>query len=105
MWTDKDGMGHINGVFDPVRFEAISDAINAHVNRLANAGGVTKNDNLAATAAFELLTGGGEGRGSVPHINLIVDYRTAAEWCARGFDHRNLGWNPPGAGNGFPDDV
>ncbi len=79
MWFNNEtGMGHITGEFDPVRFEAIADAVNAHVNRLANQGGVQKNHNLAAAAAFDLITGVGNSRGSVPHISVVIDHETFA---------------------------
>ena len=57
-WIDKKtGMGRISAEFDPERHEAIAQAVEAHMTRLANQGGVPKSSHTAATAAFELLTG------------------------------------------------
>ena len=44
--------------------------------RLANYGGVQKTSNLAAQAAFELLTGRSGRPGGLPHIGVIVDWET-----------------------------
>ena len=77
MWFDNEtGMGHIHGEFDPERFEAIRDAIDAEVTRLANEGGGAKDHNLAAEAAHGLITGGDAGKLRLPHINVVVDWRT-----------------------------
>ena len=80
-WFDEQtGMGHIHGEFDPERYEAVVGAVEAEVTRLANAGGVKKNKNLSAQAAFNLMTGVSERSGSGrPHISLVVDWKTFAE--------------------------
>lgn len=76
-WTDrKTGMGRISAEFDPERFEAIMNAVEAYTARLANEGGVSKNSNLTARAAHELLTGKASRAGGLPHINVIVDHDT-----------------------------
>ncbi len=79
-WFDeRTGMGHVHGEFDPERYESITGAVEAELTRLANSGGVTKDDNLAAQAAYGLLSGAagslGPGR---PHINVVVDWETFA---------------------------
>ena len=79
-WIDDEtGMGHVHGEFDPERFEAVRNAVEAHGARLANQGGVHRTANLAATAAFELLTGQATGVGALPSIGVIVDWQTFAE--------------------------
>jgi len=76
-WLDeKTGMGQISASFDPERYEAIITRVDHQLARLANAGGVQKNANLAARAAFELLTGKAVGGAGVPHINVVVDWET-----------------------------
>ena len=76
-WTDtKTGMGRISAEFDPERFEAIATAIEAQLTRLANEGGVSKSQNLAAQAAFELLTGKAEHASGLPLVTLVVDAQT-----------------------------
>ena len=76
-WVDeRSGMGKIRAEFDPERYEAITNAVEHAVTRLANEGGVAKNANLAATAAFNLLTDrSAEGRG-IPHLSVVVDWET-----------------------------
>jgi len=81
-WIDqRTGMGHVHGEFDPERFEAICEAVERQVTRLANQGGVTKTRRLAAQAAFELVTSshGSSSAGSrsvAPHIGVLVDWET-----------------------------
>ncbi len=77
-WIDADtGMGHVHGEFDPERFEAIRNAVQAQAARLAAKGGVQRTANLAAAAAYELLTGSAAGRsGALPSIGVIVDWKT-----------------------------
>jgi len=76
-WFDeRSGMGKICAEFDPERYESIVNAVEAHLARLANRGGVTKTPNMAATAAHELLTGASIRGGGRPHINLVVDWET-----------------------------
>ncbi len=76
-WFDeRSGMGKISAEFDPERYESIVNAVEAHLTRLANEGGVNKTPGLAATAAHELLTGAGSRVGSRPHINVVVDWET-----------------------------
>lgn len=78
-WIDHDtGMGHVHGEFDPERFEGIRNAVEAHGARLANQGGVHRTANLAATAAYELLTGEATGHGAPPSIGVIIDWQTFA---------------------------
>jgi hypothetical protein len=83
-WFDEStGMGRIAAGFDPERYESIVNTVEQHLARLANKGDVTKSDNLAATAAYELLTSDGrqpgqDGRGKHPHLTVIVDHRTMA---------------------------
>lgn len=76
-WIDKDtGMGHVHGEFDPERFEAIRNAVEAHGARLANKGGLQRSANLAAAAAYELLTGQTTGHGGLTSVGVIVDWQT-----------------------------
>jgi hypothetical protein len=76
-WVDqRSGMGKISAEFDPERYEAITNAIDAQVTRLANTGGVTKTSNLAATAAFDLITGRATPSLGVPHLSVVVDADT-----------------------------
>ncbi|MDH3299168.1 MAG: HNH endonuclease [Acidimicrobiia bacterium] len=76
-WYDeRTGMGRIHAEFDPERYEAIVNSVEARLTRLANQGGFNKTSNLAATAAFELLTGVASGGGGRPHLNVIVDWDT-----------------------------
>ncbi len=76
-WIDNEtGMGHVHGEFDPERFEAIRNAVEAHAARLSNRGGVQRTANLAATAAYELLTEQTTGHGGLPSIGVIVDWQT-----------------------------
>ena len=76
-WMDRrTGMGRIAAEFDPERYEAIVNAVEAQVTRLANEGGVKKSPNLAAEAAFQLLTGNARGSLGLPHINVVVDHQT-----------------------------
>lgn len=78
-WFDEStGMGRISAGFDPERYESIVNSVEQHLARLANHGDVTKNDNLAAVAGHELLTGT-SGRTGRSHINVIVDRRTLTE--------------------------
>ncbi len=77
-WFDeRTGMGHVHGEFDPERYESIVGSVEAELTRLSNQGGVSKNAQLAADAAYNLLTGsaarGGSGR---PHISVVVDWET-----------------------------
>jgi hypothetical protein len=71
-------MGRISAEFDPERYEAVTNAIDAQVTRLANTGGVTKTSNLAATAAFDRITGRAKPSLGVPHISVVVDADTLA---------------------------
>ncbi len=76
-WMDRrTETGRIAAEFDPERYEAIVNAIEAQVTRLANEGGVKKSPNLAAEAAFQLLTGKAQGSLGLPHINVVVDHQT-----------------------------
>jgi len=76
-WTDRhSGMGRISAEFDPERYEAIVNAVDGHLRRLANDGGVGKDSNLAAEAAFQLLTGTAKSSAGLPHINVVVDLDT-----------------------------
>ncbi len=76
-WTDrKTGMGRISAEFDPERFESIVNAVEAQIARLANSGGVSKDSNLAARAAHQLLTGKAVRSAGMPHINVLVDLET-----------------------------
>lgn len=77
-FDDRTGMGHVHGEFDAERYEAIIGSVEAELTRLANNGGVNKNANLAAEAAFRLLTGTGHGRGGAgrPHLNVLIDWET-----------------------------
>ena len=78
-WTDnKTGMGRISAEFDPERYEAIVNAVEAQLTRLANQGGVSKTQNLAAQAAYELLTGSAGRSSGLPLINVVVDAETMA---------------------------
>jgi len=76
-WLDeKTGMGQIRASFDPERYEAVVTQVEHRMAQLANSGGVRKNANLSARAAFELLTGKAAGGAGVPHINVVVDWDT-----------------------------
>ncbi len=79
-FDDRTGMGHVHGEFDAERYEAIIGSVEAELTRLANHGGVNKNANVAAEAAFRLLTGSPSGRPSVgrPHLNVVIDWETFA---------------------------
>ncbi len=84
-WThwfdDRTGMGHVHGEFDAERYESIVGSVEAKLTRLANDGGFTKNANLAATAAFNLLTGNGGRRSGTgrPLLSVLVDWKTLTE--------------------------
>jgi len=76
-WFDhRTGMGHMHGTFDPERHEAIQNSLEAHLTRLANESGLEKNPNLAAAAAFELLTQSEHGGPGRRHIGVVVDWET-----------------------------
>ncbi len=77
-WFDeRTGMGHVHGEFDPERYEAIIGSVEREVTRLANQGGVAKDQRLAADAAFGLLTRASAGNTAVrPHISVVVDWET-----------------------------
>lgn len=76
-WYDeRTGMGKIHAEFDPERYEAIVNSVEAQLTRLANQGGFNKTSNLAATAAFELLTGVASRGGGRPNLNVVVDWDT-----------------------------
>ncbi|MDX1450638.1 MAG: hypothetical protein R3246_16440, partial [Acidimicrobiia bacterium] len=77
-WFDeRSGMGHVHGQFDPERDEAITGSVEGELTRLANEGGVTKDNRLAADAAYGLLTGQATHRSSGrPHITVVVDWET-----------------------------
>ena len=76
-WFDeRSGMGTIHAEFDPERYEAIVNSVEGHLTRLANQGGANKTPGLAATAAFELLTGVAGHGGGRPNINVVVDWET-----------------------------
>ncbi len=96
-WIDKKtGMGRISAEFDPERHEAITQAVEAHMTRLANQGGVPKSSHTAAAAAFELLTGKATGGGGLPLINVVVD----AETLKNGVDPASV--RETGAGHPLP---
>ncbi len=76
-WFDeRSGLGKIHAEFDPERYEAIVNSVEGHLTRLANQGGANKTPSLAATAAFELLTGVAARGGGRPNINVVVDWET-----------------------------
>lgn len=83
-WFDpKTGMGRIAGILDPERYEALTNAVEQHVNKLAaasnnNSEPLTKGHNLAAEALVQLVTATGErdARGRLPSITIIVDHDT-----------------------------
>lgn len=76
-WIDKKtGMGRISAEFDPERHEAIAQAVEAHMIRLANQGGLPKSSNTTAAAAFELLTGITSRAAGLPLLNVVVDGET-----------------------------
>lgn len=81
---DRTGMGTIHAEFDPERYETIVNIVEQQVSRLANRGGVAKTANLAATAAFELLTGKAKPVRGLPHINVVIDHQTLAEGARDG---------------------
>ncbi len=78
-WFDnKTGMGKFSGQLDPERYEALSNAIDQHTKTLANVEGreVGKNSNLAAAALVELVTNSHKRSSNLPHISVVVDYKT-----------------------------
>ncbi|MDH3303169.1 MAG: HNH endonuclease, partial [Acidimicrobiia bacterium] len=76
-WFDeRSGMGKISAEFDPERYESIINAVEAHLGRLANQGGVNKSPGLAAAAAHELLTGAADRGSGRPNLNIVVDWET-----------------------------
>ena len=94
-WIDKkSGMGRISAEFDLERHEAIAVAIDAQLNRLANQGGLKKNSNTAAEAAFQLLTGKARASSGLPHINVVVDYDTLQYGAADGSVRETAAGNP-----------
>ena len=94
-WIDKHtGMGRVCGEFDPERYESIVSAIETQHTRLANHSGVTKTSNLAAQAAFELLTGNTRSTSEVPHINVIVDLETLQHGAHQQSVHETAGGHP-----------
>ncbi len=95
-WIDRrTGMGKILGEFDPERYEAITQAVEGQLARLANEGGVSKSQNLAAQAAFELLIGEASGRRSgLPHLNVVVDLATLQEGVSESSTRETAGGHP-----------
>ncbi len=88
-WFDeRTQTGHVHGEFDPERYEAILESVEAELTRLANQGDVSKSHRLAADAAYNLLTGvsGASGSGR-PHISVVVDWETftqgSHDWSVR----------------------
>lgn len=89
-WVDtRTGMGRISAAYDPERYESIVNAVEAQLSALAQRGDVAKDDNLAATAAHDLIVGGVAGIGGAsgervrqrPLLNVVVD----ADSLVRGF--------------------
>ena len=86
-WRGRDGMGHFRGTLDPQRFDTLTAAIDRHMRAMANqantsaevadgvAPGVCLDDNLAAAALVELVSGG-NGRHGRAEIKLVVDAAT-----------------------------
>ncbi len=78
-FNQATGMGHVHGEFDPEQFEAIQQSIESQTARLANQGGVTRNANLAAQAAYDLLTESGSTGSGLPHIGVVIDWKTFSQ--------------------------
>ena len=72
------------------------NAVEAQLTRFSNDGGVSKTSNLAAEAAFQLLTGKAKGSLGLPHINVVVDYNTLR------FGPHEHSTRETGAGNPLP---
>lgn len=84
-WYGPDGMGHVRGALDPVRFAVLVNGIEAEVDamvRSAERDGrkLPRRSNLTAAAHFELVTrsGGPSGEQS-PLIHLLVDAKTVVD--------------------------
>jgi hypothetical protein len=78
-WLDhRTGLGHISATLDPERYETVVNAIDRHVNTLANKPeeAVEKNANLAAQAFHELICSPTSGRQHPAHITVVVDHET-----------------------------
>jgi hypothetical protein len=92
-WFDRrTGMGHVHGEFDPERYESIVNRVEQQLTRLANKGEVQKDHHLAATAAYELLTGVGSRTGSgLPHISVVIDHLTLTKGSHSGSIHETAG--------------
>jgi len=90
-FNKKTGMGVFSGQLDPIRYEAFSNAIDAHTNTLAitttksdgktDKKTISKDPNLAASALFELVTSSRSIKQRLPHISVIVDQKTLETGC------------------------
>ncbi len=86
-WFDhKTGMGKFSGQLDPERYEALTTAVDQHVNTLAASGkptnsreSVAKDAALAAAALAELVCTSPKRSANVPHITVVVDHKTLVE--------------------------
>lgn len=82
-WFDgRTGMGRFSGSLDPERYEALTNAVEAHAASIAATTGeaVAKTANLAARSLVELvvMTGNRHARNRLPSITVIVDRETLA---------------------------
>lgn len=83
-WFDhKTGMGSFAGILDPERYEALTNAVEHQVNRIAAASNcdrepISKSHSLAAEALVQLVTATGkrDARGRLPSVTIVVDHDT-----------------------------
>ncbi len=81
LWTDRNGMGHIRGSFDPEWFASVKNGIEREASAMAasasNAGEpITKGRHLDAAALVELIQHGNGAKGR-PEILVIIDADSA----------------------------
>ncbi len=82
-WFDhKTGMGRFTGTLDAQRYEALTNAVDNHINALASLGTtsdpVVRNHNLAVEALVQLVTASGalNSRSRLPSVTIVVDHDT-----------------------------
>ncbi len=82
-WFDhKTGMGRFTGTLDAQRYEALTNAVDNHINALASLGTtsdpVVRNHNLAVEVLVQLVTASGalNSRSRLPSVTIVVDHDT-----------------------------
>lgn len=80
MWTDRNGMGHLRGSFDPQRFASLRNAIQQEAAARASAARavgdpVTKGGALGADALIELVQHGNGAKGR-SDVVVVIDHET-----------------------------